>query len=144
MGYGYESWVDYVLGDAGYRRSLSEWRTALESPRYWAMGYGLCSLGGWWVGKFEVAESTVGVEDSTQIPKKLGCGFWVRQFEVLEITVGVEGSTRILKKLGYGLWVTGYKIGVHYRLGYLRQWRLLSERKRAHKFPRNWATGYEV
>lgn len=57
------------------------------------MGYGLCSLGGWWVRKFEVAESTVGVEDSTQRPKKLGCVLWVRKFVVPEITVGVEGST---------------------------------------------------
>lgn len=62
-------------------------------PRNWAMGYGLCSLGGWWVRKFEVAESTVGVEDSTQRPKKLGCVLWVRKFVVPEITVGVEGST---------------------------------------------------
>jgi hypothetical protein len=93
MGYGYEVWVDYELGDAGYRRSLSELRTALKSPRNWAMGYGLCSLSGWWVRKFEVAESTVGVEDSTQIPNKIGCGLWIRKVGVLEITVGVGGST---------------------------------------------------
>lgn len=48
MGYGYEIWVDYELGDAGYRRSLSEWRTALESQEtgLWAMGYAVWVDGG--------------------------------------------------------------------------------------------------